>query len=208
MKHSEPFLFKNTCYFCFERPNFGWSCIFALLAYSSKIENSWLKRFDILQCIHYSDNHNFDVQEEKSSPTFDYLVRPFPFTFTDIPDEPTSSSSSSASSSLSSSLSPLLLLLAHDTTRLDVSAFCSFATTSCFSSVDGASARAASNCLSDFEQASHSLRTDHNSLSYASSHHWRVSMLWPSPSRVLKKSPEETEAFTCRRSSLRPGSEG
>ena len=166
------------------------------------------QRISYFNFVQYSCDRNFEVQEEKSNPTFGYLARPFPFTFTDIPDEPTSSSSSSASSSLSSSLSPSSLLPARDATRLDVSAFCSFTTTSCSSSVDGVSARAASNCLSDFEQASRSLRTDRNSLSYASNRHWRVSMLRRSPSRVLKRSPEETEAFTCRRSSLHPGSEG
>ena len=146
-----------------------------------------------------------EVQEEESNLTFGQVVRPF--AFTDIPDEPTSSSSSSASSSLSSSSSSSSLLLAHDATHLDVSAFCLIATISFSSSVDGASARAASNCFRDLEQASRSLRTDHNLLLYASNRHWRVSMLRQSPSCVLKSSPVETEALTCLRSSLRPGSE-
>ena len=128
-------------------------------------------------CTNYSYNRDFEVQEEESNPTFSQLARPFPFAFTDIPDEPTISSSSSASSSLSSSSSSSSLLLAHDVTCLDISAFCSIMMISFSSSLDGASTRAASNCFRDLEQASRSLRTDHNLLSYASKRHWRVSML-------------------------------
>ena len=52
-----------------------------------------------------SYNCDFEVQEEKMSPTFSYFMQPFPFTLMYIPDEPMSSSSSSdsSSSSLSSS---------------------------------------------------------------------------------------------------------
>ena len=49
MKHSEPFLFQNTCYFFVLNDQYlAKSCIFAPLTCSSKIKNSQLKEFHIL----------------------------------------------------------------------------------------------------------------------------------------------------------------
>ena len=107
---------------------------------------------------------------------------------------------------LSSSSSSSSLLLARDMPCLDDSALRSFMTASFSSSVDGVSAKAFSNCLRDLAQASRSLRTDRSSLSYASSLHWRVSILRRRPSRVLKRAPVAVVALICLRTSLRPGS--
>ena len=158
------------------------------------------QRTSYFNFVQYSYNRNFEVQEEKSNPTFGYLARPFPFAFDETPDEPMSSSSSaSSSSSLSSSSSSSSLLLARDAPCLDVSALGSFVTASFSSSVDGASAKASSSCLRDLAQAS-------RSLSYASSLHRRVSILRQRPSCVLKRAPVAVVALICLRTSLRPGS--